>query len=102
MRTRAALLAQACEQGRELADGVRERLEETARTVYRVLKIRGIGRIDVRLTAKDEVVVVEAMASGVPVVTSDSGATATLFGVYAAGDDVWVAGDDGILLRYRP
>lgn len=43
-----------------LADGVRERLEETARTVYRVLKIRGIGRIDVRLTAKDEVVVVEA------------------------------------------
>ena len=31
-----------------------------ARTIYRVLKIRGLGRIDVRLTPAGEVIVIEA------------------------------------------
>jgi D-alanine-D-alanine ligase len=43
-----------------LEDGIADKLERTARRVYRVLKIRGLGRIDVRLTAEGEVVVIEA------------------------------------------
>ncbi len=43
-----------------LDDKLAEKLEQTARLVYRVLKIRGPGRIDVRLTPKSEIVVVEA------------------------------------------
>jgi D-alanine-D-alanine ligase len=43
-----------------LPDGMAETLEKVARKVYRVLKIRGLGRIDVRLTAANEVIVIEA------------------------------------------
>ncbi len=43
-----------------LSKELEERLEKLARKVYRVLKIRGLGRIDVRLTPDDKVVVVEA------------------------------------------
>jgi D-alanine-D-alanine ligase len=43
-----------------LPDGVEEALERVARKVYRVLKIRGLGRIDVRLTAAGDVIVIEA------------------------------------------
>jgi D-alanine-D-alanine ligase len=44
----------------ELPDGVADRLQELARTVGRVLKIRGPGRVDVRLTPDNELVVIEA------------------------------------------
>ncbi len=44
----------------ELPAGVDEKLARLARKVYRVLKIRGFGRVDVRLTPAGEVVVIEA------------------------------------------
>jgi D-alanine-D-alanine ligase len=44
----------------ELPAGVDGKLARLARKVYRVLKIRGFGRVDVRLTAAGEVVVIEA------------------------------------------
>jgi D-alanine-D-alanine ligase len=44
----------------ELPEGVGTKLDQMARTAYRVLKIRGLGRIDVRLTPGGEVVVIEA------------------------------------------
>jgi D-alanine-D-alanine ligase len=43
-----------------LPDGVGAELERVARKVYRVLKIRGLGRIDVRLTQQNEIIVLEA------------------------------------------
>jgi D-alanine-D-alanine ligase len=43
-----------------LPDGVAEHLTQLARKVYGVLKIRGFGRIDVRLTPRGEVFVLEA------------------------------------------
>ena len=43
-----------------LPEGVQEHLGELARKVYRLLKIRGFGRIDVRLTPNGEVYVIEA------------------------------------------
>jgi D-alanine-D-alanine ligase len=43
-----------------LPDGIQENLNRLARRIYRLLKIRGFGRIDVRLTAKGEVFVIEA------------------------------------------
>lgn len=45
---------------RELPSGIPEQLARMARKVYRVLKIRGLGRIDVRLTPAGEVVIIEA------------------------------------------
>ena len=44
----------------ELPAGLDEKLARLARKVYRVLKIRGFGRVDVRLTPAGEVVVIEA------------------------------------------
>jgi D-alanine-D-alanine ligase len=44
----------------ELDAKVATQLEQAARKVYRVLKIRGLGRIDVRLTPAGEVIVIEA------------------------------------------
>jgi D-alanine-D-alanine ligase len=44
----------------ELPEGVESKLIELARKVYKVLKIRGTGRIDVRLTPAGEIVVMEA------------------------------------------
>jgi D-alanine-D-alanine ligase len=44
----------------QLPGGVDEKLARLARKVYRVLKIRGFGRVDVRLTPAGEVVVIEA------------------------------------------
>jgi D-alanine-D-alanine ligase len=44
----------------DLPPGAEEKLARVARKVYRVLKIRGFGRIDVRLTAEGEIVVMEA------------------------------------------
>jgi D-alanine-D-alanine ligase len=43
-----------------LPDGVADELGRVARKVYRVLKIRGLGRIDMRLTPGGEIVVLEA------------------------------------------
>jgi D-alanine-D-alanine ligase len=43
-----------------LPAGVERKLGELARRVYRILHIRGLGRIDARLTAEGEVVVIEA------------------------------------------
>ncbi len=43
-----------------LPAGVHENLARLARRIYRLLKIRGFGRIDVRLTSKGEVFVIEA------------------------------------------
>jgi D-alanine-D-alanine ligase len=43
-----------------LPEGVQAHLTELARKVYRLLKIRGFGRIDVRLTPAGEVYVIEA------------------------------------------
>ena len=45
---------------RELPEGMPEKLGRVARKVYRVLKIRGLGRIDVRLTPAGEIVIIEA------------------------------------------
>jgi D-alanine-D-alanine ligase len=44
----------------ELPEATTGHLQRLARTVYRVLKIRGFGRIDVRLTPQGEVYVIEA------------------------------------------
>jgi D-alanine-D-alanine ligase len=44
----------------ELPEGIEEKLARLARKVYRVLKIRGLGRIDVRLTAAGEIAIIEA------------------------------------------
>ncbi len=44
----------------ELPEGVAGKLDQMARTAYRALKIRGLGRIDVRLTPSGEIVVIEA------------------------------------------
>ena len=44
----------------ELPAGLQEKLTRLARKVYRVLKIQGLGRIDVRLTASGEIVIIEA------------------------------------------
>jgi D-alanine-D-alanine ligase len=43
-----------------LPQGLERKLAELARRVYRILNIRGLGRIDVRLTQEGEVVVIEA------------------------------------------
>ncbi len=43
-----------------LPQGLERRLAELARRVYRILNIRGLGRIDVRLSTAGEVVVIEA------------------------------------------
>ncbi len=45
---------------KELPEGVQEDLARLGRKVYRLLKIRGFGRIDVRLTPQGEVFVIEA------------------------------------------
>ncbi len=45
---------------RDLPSGLEPTLARIARKVYRVLKIRGFGRIDVRVTPAGEVVVIEA------------------------------------------
>jgi len=45
---------------RELPAGLEEKLTRLARKVYRVLKIQGLGRIDVRITAAGEIVTIEA------------------------------------------
>jgi D-alanine-D-alanine ligase len=44
----------------ELSAGMEEKLARLARKVYRVLKIRGFGRVDVRLKTSGEIVVIEA------------------------------------------
>ena len=43
----------------ELPDGIAEKLARTARNAYRILKIRGLVRLDVRLTEQGEVFVIE-------------------------------------------
>jgi D-alanine-D-alanine ligase len=43
-----------------LPQGLERKLGELARRVYQILHIRGVGRIDVRLTAAGEIVVIEA------------------------------------------
>ena len=43
-----------------LPEGVARKLDTVARKVYRLLKIRGFGRIDVRLKPAGEIVVLEA------------------------------------------
>src|SRR5262249_11183959 len=45
---------------KDLANGISQKLSAIARKVYRVLKIRGLGRIDFRLTSSGELVVLEA------------------------------------------
>jgi len=45
---------------RELPPGLGEKLGRLARKVYRALKVQGLGRIDIRLTAAGEVMVIEA------------------------------------------
>ena len=44
----------------DLPEKLQDKLSRLARQVYRVLKIRGLGRIDVRLTPEGEVVIIEA------------------------------------------
>jgi D-alanine-D-alanine ligase len=43
-----------------LPTGLERKLAELARRVYRILNIRGLGRIDVRVSTSGEVVVIEA------------------------------------------
>ena len=45
---------------RELPPALEEKLARLARKVYRVLKIQGLGRVDVRLTSAGEIVTIEA------------------------------------------
>ncbi len=45
---------------RELLPGLDKKLVRLARKVYRALKIQGLGRIDIRLTAAGEIMVIEA------------------------------------------
>ena len=41
-------------------DGIEQRIARISKAVYRALRIRGYGRIDLRLTPENEVVVLEA------------------------------------------
>jgi D-alanine-D-alanine ligase len=43
-----------------LPDGAEQRIARISRAVYRALRIRGYGRIDLRLTPDNDVVVLEA------------------------------------------
>jgi D-alanine-D-alanine ligase len=43
----------------ELPEGIAEKLSRTARLAYRILKIRGLVRLDVRLTEQGEIFVIE-------------------------------------------
>jgi D-alanine-D-alanine ligase len=43
-----------------MTDEIRRKLDRVAKKVYRVLNIRGFGRLDVRLTAEGQVYVIEA------------------------------------------
>ena len=43
-----------------LPEGTTERIAEICKKVYRVLRIRGYGRIDLRVTPAEEVVILEA------------------------------------------
>jgi D-alanine-D-alanine ligase len=43
-----------------LPQGLQDRLDKVARKVYRILNIRGLGRIDMRLTQDGDVIVIEA------------------------------------------
>jgi D-alanine-D-alanine ligase len=43
-----------------LADGVMERIERLCKKVYRVLNLNGYGRIDLRLTPTNEIMIIEA------------------------------------------
>jgi D-alanine-D-alanine ligase len=45
---------------KDLPPALEEKLARVARKVYRVLKIKGLGRVDVRLTPAGEIVVIEA------------------------------------------
>lgn len=45
---------------RPLLDGVEQRIGRICKSVYRALRIRGYGRIDLRLTPENEVVILEA------------------------------------------
>jgi len=45
---------------RELPPGLDKKLVRLARKVYRALKVQGLGRIDIRLTAAGEIMVIEA------------------------------------------
>jgi len=46
--------------------GWKKKLARLARKVYRVLKIQGLGRIDVRLTPAGEIVTIEANPQSFP------------------------------------
>jgi D-alanine-D-alanine ligase len=45
---------------KDLDEGTRKRLQETAVQVYSALKLRDYGRVDMRLTPKGEIYVIEA------------------------------------------
>jgi D-alanine-D-alanine ligase len=45
---------------KELPEGINDDLADLGRKVYRLLKIRGFGRVDVRLTPTGEIFVIEA------------------------------------------
>ena len=55
-----ALINDARARSEETGSSLIQQLEQMARTAYRVLKIRGLGRIDVRLSPANEVIVIEA------------------------------------------
>ena len=64
-----------------LPEGVPGHLSELARKVYRLLKIRGFGRIDVRLTATGDVYVIEANPNPCLAQDEDFAQSACLAGV---------------------
>ena len=64
-----------------LPEGVAGHLSELARKVYRLLKIRGFGRIDVRLTATGDVYVIEANPNPCLAQDEDFAQSACLAGV---------------------
>jgi len=43
-----------------LAEGTMEKIAKLSRRVYRILNIRGYGRVDLRLTEKNEIMIIEA------------------------------------------
>lgn len=65
----------------DLPPGAAEKLAKVAYKVYRVLKIRGFGRIDMRLTPEGEVVVLEANPNPSLVISDDFPQSAASAGI---------------------
>ena len=66
---------------RDLPDGAWKKIEHVARRVYRILKLRGFARLDLRLTPEGQVFVLEANPNPSLALYDDFAASAAEAGV---------------------